>query len=491
MGTTNDIDQAIAALTAMAEERRPDQPLLPKFVDLYYRELPDDDIDDRPLDEAYAAAVTHFELGRRRAPGDVVVNVRTPHLERDGWAPNRTVLMVVSDDVPFLVDTIRMVLDRHRLGIHLLVHPMMLVQRDAANDIVGIDDLGAAPDPSASTSQEAWTQIQVDRSTPELEAVLEGDVRTAIADVMQVVEDFPEMRDRLRMLAAHPDTHDDLLMWLADQHFVFLGAASYHRTVSAGGPPELTLIEGSELGEYRPGATLDATAVWPPSKPDSEADGILGGVPSESIVIARTVALATIHRAARMTSVAVRIAGDGPDAGVVEHRFIGLLGSGAYRESVFAIPKIGERATQVLELSGTAAVSHTGRAIKNVVETLPRDIVFELDRDALAQLVIDIVGLQERRIVRVFDVAEPVGGLTTVFVYLPRARFEVGLENRVAELVGRHYDSEVTDIGTLVEASSLARISMTVRASAHVDLDRLAEQIDRATASWDDRAGQH
>jgi len=473
MAATNDIDQAIEALTAMARERRPDQPLLAPFVERYYRELPDDDIDDRPLVEAYAAAVTHFELGRHRAPGEVVVSVRTPDLERDGWAPQRSVLMTVNDDVPFIVDTVRMVLDRHGLAIDLLVHPMLPVQRNADNEIVGFED--RADD---TTGFEAWSQIQLEPCSRELELQVEADVRVAIDDVMQVVHDFPAMRDRLGGLAAGSEASDELLRWFAEQHFVFLGAASFDRTIGASGQPELTVIDGSELGEYRPAATLDAATVWPPSKP--------GDALAEPVVVARTEALATVHRAARMTSIAVREAGP-TEGSITEHRFIGLLGSGAYRESVFAIPVLRDRATAVLELSGNAVVSHTGRAIKNVVETLPRDLVFELDTHALAELVIDIVGLQERRIVRVFDVDEPVGDLTTVFVYLPKVRFESDLQGRVAAIVARHAGSEPRDVLSLIESSSLARISMTVALTAPLDLDRLGEEIDRHTASWSDR----
>ena len=473
METTNDIERAIALLKSMAEERRPDLPLLGSFVERYYRGLPDDDIDDRPLDEAYAAAVAHFEVGRRRTPGEVLVRVGAPDLERDRWAPNRSVLMFVTDDVPFLVDTVRMVLDRHGLGIDLLVHPTLPVQRTADDELVGFDLLS-----DGSTSFEAWTQIQLDRCSPELEQRIEADVRLAIDDVMQVVRDFPEMRSRLAVLADGVARQADLLSWFADQHFVFLGAASYERTVDTAGTPSLSLVADSELGEYRPSASLDAGAVWPPSKPGNAAD--------EPVVIARTAALATIHRATRMTSIAVRVA-SGTDGSVIEHRFIGLLGSGAYRESVFAIPVLGDRATALLNLSGATAVSHTGRAIKNVVETLPRDLLFELDRNMLAELVIDIVGLQERRIVRVFDVAEPVGDFTTVLVYLPKARFESGLQERVAALVERHAGGKVRDVSSLVESSSLARISMTVSASEGLDLDRLSEQIDQKTASWSER----
>ena len=460
MRTHTDVAETVSALIDIAGQRRPDDEVLAQFVERYYRELPPDDADARRLDAAYAAAVTHLALGRTRLPGEILVEMLSPEVERDGWRSESSVLMFVTDDIPFLVDTVRMVLDRHGLGIHLLVHPMLPVVRDQQHHITGFDDA------LSSRDLEAWTLIELDRCPPDRVQLVADEVRDAIAEVQMVVDDFPAMRDRMRSLT----DGDPLLEWLGEQHFVFLGAASYERTGGAGSP-ELTLIPGSELGEYRPDARFSAVEADPPSS-----------VSDDEVVIARADAVSTIHRSARFTSIAIR-----PPGTSVEHRFIGLLGSGAYRESVFAIPTVGERASEVLALAGASVQSFTGRAVKNVVETLPRDLIFELDADALATLVIDIVGLQERRIVRVFDVAEPVGPWTTVLVYVPRARFGSSLPGVVERLVGHAYDSEVRGVRTLVGASSLARISMTVR-SADVDLDRLAAQVDEATATWDERA---
>ncbi|MFK7918865.1 MAG: NAD-glutamate dehydrogenase [Ilumatobacter sp.] len=457
----------LAALAAMAHERRPGDAVLSDFLQRYYRELPDGDADERRVDDAYAAAVTHLTLGRVRAPGDVLVRVLSPKAERDGWRTERSILMFVTDDIPFLVDTVRMVLDRYGLGIYLLVHPMLPIVRDDRHEVVGF---GGDHDPSAPDSTvEAWTLIELDRCAPGVEQQLEADVVSAIREVLRVVEDFSAMRDRMR---SHSNG-DPLLEWLGEQHFVLLGAASYDRRIGADGQPVLTLRPGSELGEYRPDARLDAAHPYPPSKAGDD-----------ETVIARTDAVSSIHRAARMTCLAIRPPGDD---GRVEHRFIGLLGSGAYRESVFAIPTVADRANDVLALAGASEVSHTGRAVKNVVETLPRDVLFEIDSQDLAELVIDIVGLQERRIVRVFDVTEPVGPWTTVFVYVPRARFESDLPERIRTLVERHYDSESRDLRTLLGASSLARITMTVR-SNDVDLERLADAVDAASTTWDERA---
>jgi glutamate dehydrogenase len=463
-----DVAETLDKLAAMARERRPDDEVLREFLPRYYSELPDEDADDRRLDDAYAAAVTHLALGRVRAPGDVLVQVVSPKADRDGWRTERSVLMFVADDIPFLVDTVRMVLDRHGLGIHLLVYPTLPFVRNGDHEIVRFEDDGEDPDPNRVV--EAWVLIELDRCTPDLEQQVEADIRTAIDDVQRVVTDFEAMRARMRSVA----NGDPLLKWLGGQHFVLLGAATFDRLLDADGAPTLKLQPGTELGEYRPEARLDASDPTTPSKAGDQ-----------ETVIARTEAVATIHRAARMTCISIRPTEDG---GKIEHRFIGLLGSGAYRESVFAIPTIGDRAREVMALAGTSEVSHLGRAVKNVVETLPRDVLFELDSDSLAGLVIDIVGLQERRIVRVFDVAEPVGPWSTVFVYVPKARFESGLPDRIRELVEKRYGSESRDLRTLLGASSLARITMTVRSNERVDLDRLGVAVDEVSTTWDERA---
>ncbi|WP_395152128.1 hypothetical protein, partial [Ilumatobacter sp.] len=452
-------------LAVTARQLYPDDPLADRFMVEYHRDVPVDDVEDRDLGDVVSVAAAHLELGRHRAAGQTLVKVIVPQTQTQ--ASGSAVLLFVTDDIPFLVDTVRMVLDRRSLGIELLVYPMLSIARDGDDELVKVFEQGAAR--PVATQVEAWTQIRLNGCHADFLSDVEDEVTAAIADVVRIVADFPEMRERL--LSVGRD--DALVAWLANQHFVLLGAASYERRVDVAGEVSLHLAAGSELGEYRPDTRLDATAVGPPSK--------AGDVNAEPVVIARTEALSTIHRSARLTSLAIRRAtGDT----VIEERFIGLLGSGAYRESVFSIPVLQDRATALLELSGAAAITYTGRAIKNVVETLPRDVVFELGQHQMASLVIDIVGLQERSIVRVFDVAEPVGSFSTVFVYLPQSRFRAGLQHDVADLVAEHYGGDVRDVETLLGSSSLARISMTVRTSGPVDLDRLAEIVDAATASW-------
>ena len=126
-----EVAAALGRLAELAVTRQPEEAVLPEFLERYYRELPEADLDDRRLDALYSVAVAHFGIGRQRRPGETLVRVVSPDTGLDESRPPRSLLFVVTDDAPFLVDTTRMVVERHRLDIHLMVHPMLDVARDA------------------------------------------------------------------------------------------------------------------------------------------------------------------------------------------------------------------------------------------------------------------------------------------------------------------------------------------------------------------------
>lgn len=451
----------IRRVEQLARERRPDDLVLADFVRDYYGELPEFDVDDRREDDLYAAAITHLALGRQRVPGTTLTQVVSPDWDRDGWHADRSYVMLVTDDAPFLVDSVRLVLERHRIATQLLVHPMLLVRRspDGSLDSILAGDIDRHP----RDLVEAWTLVEIDRIDDLHAEQLRRDVELAVASVHAVVADFPAMRERMNSLRHR----DPLLDWLADGNFVFLAAATYRL-----GPTGPTLVGESVLGHR---VTFDD--IDPPIDPSAAP-----------VSIARSSATSTIHRSSRYTVVTVI---DDRGGVQVAERFVGLLSSTAYRQSVLSIPSVGERARAVLGLAVHGVETHTGRTMRTVLETLPRDLVFELDADQLAELVIDVVGLQERQIVRVFDVPEPVGPWSTVLVYLPKHRFSAGLPETVAAHVGARYGGEPRDLESFLGTSSLARITFTVRRpDAWPDLGELSADVDTLTTAWIDRVAE-
>ena len=450
-----EVAEALGHLRELASIRQPDDPVLGEFLTLYYSELPEVDVDDRKLDDVYAVAVAHLALGRVRAPGESVVRVLSPDRERDGWYSPHSVLLVVADDMPFLVDTMRMVLERRDVGIHLLVHPMLGVERDQQHRLTDVASTGGRV--------EAWTQIEIDRTDDDTANEVEADVRAAIDDVRRVVGDFQAMRDRMTALA----DADPLLAWLADGQFVFLGSGVYDRASDG----TVAMREGSALG-----LSVDNPRAANPRP-------MVGAGP---VVIARTDDPARVFRPDRQTVVAVR-----PETGssAVETRFVGLLSTSAYRASVIDVPGLGDAVRERLELTEGRMHSHVGRATRNALEGLPRDLVLELGPDRLAQLVSEIVGLQERQLVRVIVVPERVGQWATVLVYLPRSRFTAELPERVADAVAHAFQADQRTFESFLGSSTLARIAVSVRRQDDVlmaDTGALERAIDELSVSWSD-----
>jgi glutamate dehydrogenase len=206
------------------------------------------------------------------------VRVLSPDRDRDGWHSDRSVVLIVTDDAPFLVDTVRIVLERHAVMPYLLVHPMLHVRRDAAGDLVEVLPVGSA---QYGATVEAWTQVEVDRLDAVRAEELAASLSNAVASVHRVVADFASMRERMIALSEH----DPLLAWLAADQFVFLGAATFD--LSSGAP---VCRADTALGQMR-------------SDPSADPEITLEG---PAVTVARSARIASIHRPARLTAITVR-----------------------------------------------------------------------------------------------------------------------------------------------------------------------------------------
>ncbi len=481
MQITDGATGTVARLQARAAQRSDGSgALLAEFIGRYAADASPNDLAGRTDDDVYGAIVEHWQIGRQRAAGETLVRVLSPDVSADGWQSPHSVMFLVTDDAPFLVDSVRMALDRVGLGIHLMIHPMLRVARDDDGVIVDLPDRGGM--------DEAWTQMEIDRCSAAEARAAETAIAEAVADVHRAVADVEAMRaftlDLAKGIETDPPPGVDpgaaqaaqkLLGWLARRHFVFLGAASYDRVPGDGaqGDGDWRVREGSQLGLLRRDATMD-----PPPADHREA-----------LSVARSERRSTVHRDARLTSVAVR-SFDRNGLPVAEHRVVGLFSAAAYRESVLAIPYVRDRAEAVLDESDAPAESHVGRSLRTVLETFPRDEMFEITTPRLAEIVHGIVGLQERQIVRVFAVAEPAGPWATVLVYLPRSRFTAETVGAVAQRVVAAFDADAHETDASLGTSALARIMVRVRRGSPLfmpDLDALGAEIDEITTPWADR----
>ncbi|TLY76231.1 MAG: NAD-glutamate dehydrogenase, partial [Gammaproteobacteria bacterium] len=224
------------AAAGRARERGARTDLQQRFLRAYFRGVGEEDLAERPARVLASAALGHLEFGARRAPGQSLVRVFNPEREGDGFESARTLVLTVTDDMPFLVDSLGIVFGRAQLAIHLIVHPVLEARRDARGRLIDIGSNGAQ-----AAHPESWQLYEIDRQTdPAQIEKLQRDIESTLADVRIAVDDWRPMRERVRAIISALDSDPPplaadeigearhLLDWMESRHFVFLGYRRYN-----------------------------------------------------------------------------------------------------------------------------------------------------------------------------------------------------------------------------------------------------------------------
>ncbi|MEV4562724.1 NAD-glutamate dehydrogenase [Nonomuraea sp. NPDC049419] len=464
------------------------------FLRLYYRHVAPEDLLDRNPVDVYGPAMSQRQLAEVRPQGRAVVRAYTPTIEENGWDPGHSVVEVVTDDMPFLVDSVTMEIDRHDLGTHLVVHPQMRVRRDMTGRMLGRDQ----EDVTGQMLVESWIHIEVDRqSDPEVLKRLEADLLRVLADVRHTVEDFAKMRALAVQTAedlsmnppplepAEVEDSIDLLRWLADGHFTFLGYREYRLEHTDEGEM-LRALPGAALGILRDDkAGSESFAALPPEVRAKARE-------KQLMIITKANSKATVHRANYLDYIGVKLfSADGEVIG--ERRFLGLFTHMAYNESISRIPVLRRKLADVLDQAGLAPDSHDGKDLIEILETFPRDELFQTSVDQLLPIALGVLRLRERKQVKLFLRRDDYGRYISCLVYLPRDRYTTKVRLKMQEVLLKALGGTSLDYSAMIGESVLARLHVVVRGergrqlpAPSVDVEELEARLAAITRSWED-----
>ncbi|MFT4217409.1 MAG: NAD-glutamate dehydrogenase [Micropruina sp.] len=450
------------------------------FAEHYVRHLPDGELID--LDPGHVAdlIIEHLRLGQRRQPGESRVRVRLP--EQPGAS---TVILIVTDDRPFLVDTVSMDITRGDWSIRSLFHPQYETLRDADAALAGIAD----KDPR--TIAESWICVEVfpplGQAADELADALTAAVTSGLESVRAAVDDWHAMEHRLTetidLLNNRPQPvspHEvrevtDLLQWLNQDNFVLLGYRESHYTKADGYQP----VPGTGLGILTGGDGRD----------EFQADPLPGD--RRLLVLTKDSRRSPVHRPAYLDYVGVRLY-DATGRLTGERRFLGLLAATAYVESVWEIPMLAGKAQKLLDLCGFAPHSHGGSAIRQVIDTYPRDELFQASAEELFPVIAQEAQFKDRRVVRVFVRPSAYGRFISVLVFLPRDRYTTKVREAIQRILVDTLGGESLEHEARASESVLARLFFVVkrpdddRLTDDIDVAALQQRIEDVVRSWDD-----
>jgi glutamate dehydrogenase len=489
------------------------------YLTSYYRHVDASDLLGAGPRRVGLVAAEHARLAATRPQGRAVVRVRSG--AEATLLPDRDVIDVVTDDMPFLVDTITMTLAGHGVTPELVVHPQLTVCRDVTGSLREVlrpaettcsDD--RTGDGGSAVIPESWSHIEVARLPAGKASAIAADLEHALWDVRLAVEDYPKMRamalriaDELAaaststpgapdgrgtpqsgagspQAAESPAEIEALLRWLTDSHFTFLGYRQYDLLHQADGPA-LRGVPGTGLGILRhdkPGPT--SLAGLPEHAQKMAAD------PGRRLIMTKANSRATVHRPSYLDYVGIkRLSATGGVIG--EWRFLGLYTHMAHTDSITRIPILRRKLTEVYAASGIAADSHDGRAVAEFMEVYPREELFQTPVAELADVASEVLRLRERMQTRLFMRKDIYGRYVSCLVYLSRDRYNTKARVAVQEILRAALGGAQVDYSAVVDEGPIARLHIVVRAErgktlVDADVAVLEQSIAAAVRSWDD-----
>ena len=467
------------------------QAILEAFIHKYYSNTAVEDLAEIEAVNLYGAALAHWNFIHNRKIGSAGVRIYNPQFEKHGWQSTHTVVEIVIEDKPFLVDSVRMALNVRRLTTHLVIHPVINIRRNASGRILEILE---HDDDTDDSHEEALIHIEVDRQTEKqvLDSIV-GDVEIVLKEVSVAVEDWQPMCDQLQQiideLKNSPPSIDSeelersraFLQWIADNHFAFFGYREYQLIET----DELRSMSGSGLGllrSDRPDQSSKSFASLP------EKIRQLAREP-QLLVITKASRRSTIHRPGYLDHIGIKRFDEQGNV-IGERRFIGLYSSAAYNYRPEAIPLLREKMSYVMNRAGYQRGSHAAKALLNIIENFPRDLFFQIPSEDLYLSTMGILHLQDRQRIRLFIHRDRYGRFYSCIVYVPRDLINTNVRRTIRSVLEKNLGGEGSEYNVQLSESVLARLYFVLHvppdSDVNFDVSDIEAQLRDATRSWSD-----
>jgi len=480
------IKQKVSAETA---------PLVEQFSELLYSNISTLDLAHRNDSDMYGATLSLWNSLNDHRDESPVIKVFNPKVSKNGWKSSHTIIEIITGDMPFLVDSIRIALSRLGLSPHLVLNSPIKIIRDKNNEIT---QLSAAADKSMkSTSIETVFFIEIDRqSEQEVLTRIEDSLRSVLADISVTVNDWQSMRTRLNEVISETkkakppcskEEHQEslaFLEWMLADNFTLLGYRSYDvdtlegdMALSAQVKSSLGLMKQSKGTHQRLLSGLSESA-----RQIALGDNLL--------ILTKTNSRSRVHRPAHLDYIGIKRF-DSKGNVIGEERFVGLFGSAFYTNSALDLPLIKSKVANVCQLSGFATGTHAYKTLINILETYPRDEILQTSSEDLLKIVLGVFQMQERDYSGLFVRRDAFDRFYSCMVYVPRERYNTALRVKTQALLQEAFDStENVEFTTFFSESAQARTHYIVRVKttrADINVKEIEKNLNEAAKSWDDK----
>lgn len=467
---------------------------LDNLADDFYRRFAAEDLRGRSVDNLYGCLRYLLRFMRDGNGDQPRIEFFNPELQSHGWESTNTVLAIHCRGIPFVTASVRGEINRRNLPIRIIASSNLEVSRDDSGVLQRV--LSHTDAAVSESSREAVVYFELARHSQPAELnELRDTLAEILAEVDQVVDDFPAMSERLDSVVQLVETSDCVdaelreeaaafLIWLREQHMTMLGY-EYLQVDYSGKHPTVTASDEGRLGLLRSRETRGIA--------DLEADLASMGkeeLQRKQLSFSKSRQRSRIHRLSYPDYVEVRVFDEQGEM-VGQHRFIGLYTSSVYTMNPKYIPILRRKVQAVMEMSNMDWAEHETRELARVLELFPRDELFQSSIADLYSTVNAINRIQERRQTRLFVRKDIHGKFVSCIVYVPRDRYTTELRESIEAILEEAFNAEESEFTTHFSESILVRVHFVLRVDParplKYDDTELEDLVVQATLAWTDR----
>ena len=493
---SQDLNTFVQEIRLFAGEKIPKAELqgFIKFTEYYFSRYPLDELAGRYLGDVFGNVYQWWRYIQNFDGAQPKVSLVNPKLDVEGWVCPHTVLVVQQIDMPFLVDSIRIELNRRNIAIHAIKSTVLYVVRDNKHQLIDIVD---ASDVQTPSQKEAFVYLEINLLTrkEELEDITQS-LLSVLAELSAVVRDFKPMLQEVEaaeenlthaekaVTAANVKESREFLVWLRDNNFTFLGYSEYEFGEENGKKFLREKVE-KRLGLF---AHKGGEANY------SKADDLNPGMARfhlapQVLTFSKSSVRSRVHRQSYSDYVVVKQFNDKGDV-TGEMRFLGLYTSSVYIVSPSTIPLVRHKVSKVFERTGLSPHSHDGKSLQQILDTFPRDELFLSNSSELFETSTAIASINERYMTRLFMRHDPFGKFITCLIYVPRDVFTTQMRLRIQKVIGEAINSTESEFNTYFSDSILARVHLVFKLDQRFPLEYSQEKLERKireiARSWED-----
>ena len=470
------------------------------FLRQFYHHIPPEELEAVRADDLAWLGLHHLKTCDQRRSGEVLINIFNPAQHKGGENVGHTVIEIVTDDMPFLVDSVTAEINRQGFGVLMAVHPVMRIRRTPGgklSEVLTPGVLGADKDIGA----ESLINLHIAEQPRALHAQIEKGLRSVLSDVTRAVADWRPMRDELAQLIDELESFTqelalddvtevrDFLRWVHDDHFTLLGYREYE-FAGRGAKARVSVAKRSGLGILRSANRVvfqeltDLKHMPPEVRDFIERPDLL--------FVTKADATSRVHRPVQLDAIGIKRL-DAKGRVVGQRVFVGLFTAGAYNKSARDIPLLRRKIQTTFDRAALPLSSHDGKALLNILETFPRDELFQISTEQLLDISLGILRLQDRQRVALFMRFDDFERFVSCLIYVPRDRYTTDLRRKFQAVLEEGLGGSVSAHYAQLGEQALARLHVVVKTKPgeirDCDPRAMESRMAELAKSWGDRLG--